>query len=78
MSAHSSFLQPVAPDNLADIPLPTDLPVIRNTFADRAQDEVILETQPKRDGEVDAPDVVGVEGVQSRSGRSAGRKEDGS
>jgi hypothetical protein len=58
LSTHSSFLQTVATDNLADVPLPSNLPVIRNTFADRAQDEVILEAQPKGDGEIDAPDAV--------------------
>lgn len=78
LSTHSSFLQTVATDNLADIPLPTDLPVIRDTLADRAQNEVILEAQPEGNGEIDAPDVVGVEGVQSGSGRSAGRRKDGS
>jgi len=78
LSTHSSFLQTVATDNLADVPLATDLPVIRKTFADRAQDEVVLEAQPEGDGEIDAPDVVGVEGVQGGSGRSAGRREDGS
>jgi hypothetical protein len=78
LSTHSSFLQTVATDNLADVPLATDLSVIRDTLADRAQDEVILETQPEGDGEVDAPDVVRVEGIQSGSGRSGSRREDGS
>lgn len=78
LSTYSSFLQTVATDHLADIPLAPDLPVVRNTFADRAQDEVILEAQPKGDGEIDAPDVVGVEGVQGGSGRSGSRREDGS
>jgi hypothetical protein len=78
LSTHSSFLQTVATDNLADVPLATDLSVVRDTLADRAQDEVILETQPEGDGEVDAPDVVRVEGIQSGSGRSGSRREDGS
>jgi hypothetical protein len=77
LSTYSSFLQTVATDNLADVPLPTDLSVVRDTFADRAQNEVILEAQPEGNGEIDAPDVVGVEGVQSGSGGSGGRREDG-
>jgi len=77
-TTHSPLSKSLASDDIANIPLGAGLAIVRDTFADRGNDELLLVALPEGDRKIDAKDLVRVDDVEGGCrGGGNGRNQGG-